>query len=152
MYSEDGKVDASEKYISMCASAKDIQRHWNFKIEDYIFDPADGESRVWFGYPPAENSDIVWLPRHDQLQEICIQFFMQNLKISEFEAFLRFLEWYSGCLRFAFEHSLKNSDYGFIDSSEEILLNEAMTMLHGKKWDGETWVKAIEGYASKNAI
>lgn len=145
MYLEVGKVDVSGKYISMCASAKDIQRHWNFKIEDYIFDPADGEARVWFGYPPAENSDIVWLPRHDQLQEICIQFFMQNLKISEFEAFLRFLEWYSGCLRFAFEHSLKNLDCGFIDSSEEILLNEAMIMIHSKKWDGDGWVKAAEG-------
>jgi hypothetical protein len=49
MYSEVGKVDASGKYISMCASAKDIQRHWNFKIEDYIFDPADGEARVCLG-------------------------------------------------------------------------------------------------------
>ena len=149
MYSEDGKVDTSGKYISMCVSAKDIQHHWNFKIEDYIFDPADGEARVWFGYPPAENSDIVWLPRHDQLQEICIQFFMQNLKISEYEAFLRFLEWYSGCLRFAFEHSLKNSDCGFSNSSEEILLNEAMTMMHGKKWDGNNWVKALKGYEIK---
>ena len=46
MYSEDGKVDESEKYISMCASAKDIQLQWNFKIEDYIFDPANGEASV----------------------------------------------------------------------------------------------------------
>ena len=37
-------VDTSEKYIKMCESAKDIQRQWNFKIEDYIFDPADGEA------------------------------------------------------------------------------------------------------------
>jgi hypothetical protein len=76
---------------------------------------------------------------------------MQNLKISEFEAFLRFLEWYSGCLRFVFEHTFKNFDCGFIDSSEEILLNESMIMIHSKKWDGEGWVKAAEGYVSKYA-
>jgi hypothetical protein len=33
---------------------KDIQLQWNFKIEDYIFDPAEGEARVWFGYPSKE--------------------------------------------------------------------------------------------------
>ena len=70
--------------------------------------------------------------------------------MSRFKAHLRFLEWYSGCLRYAFEHCLKNTDYGFTESSEEILLNEAMTMLHGKKWSGEGWVKAIDGYVSKH--
>ncbi len=28
----------------MCESTKDVQRQWNFKIEDYIFDPANGEA------------------------------------------------------------------------------------------------------------
>ena len=37
-------MDTSEKYIAMCESAKDIQWQWNFKIEDYIFDPTDGEA------------------------------------------------------------------------------------------------------------
>jgi hypothetical protein len=37
-------MDISEKYIKMCESAKDIQLQWNFKCEDYIFDPADGEA------------------------------------------------------------------------------------------------------------
>jgi hypothetical protein len=46
MYSEDGYMDTSENYIAMCESAKDIQLQWNFKIEDYIFDPAEGEASV----------------------------------------------------------------------------------------------------------
>lgn len=69
--------------------------------------------------------------------------------MSRFEALLRFIEWYAGCLRYSFEHSLKNCDYGFIDSTEEILLNEAMTMVHSKKWSGENWVKAHEDYKPK---
>jgi hypothetical protein len=87
-------VDTSEKYIKMCEVAKDIQCQWNFKIEDYIFDPADGEARVWFGYPSKEHSEIIWLPRQDQLQEICIEFYIRNLRMSRNEAFFRFLELY----------------------------------------------------------
>jgi hypothetical protein len=44
---------------------------------------------------------------------------------------LRFLEWYSGCLKEAYKQSLNNPDYGFIDSTKELLLNEAMKMMHG---------------------
>jgi hypothetical protein len=73
---------------------------------------------------------------------------MQNLKISESEAFWRFLEWYSRRLRYTFEHGLKNGN-GFIDSGEELLLNRAMIMMHWKKWNGENWVKAIKGYTPK---
>ncbi len=53
-------MDTSEKYIKMCESAKAIQRQWNLKIDDYIFDPADGESRVWFGYPSKEYEELIW--------------------------------------------------------------------------------------------
>jgi hypothetical protein len=66
-------MDISEKYIKMCESAKDIQLQWNFKCEDYIFDPADGKARVWFEYPSKE--EIIWLPKQDQLQEICINLY-----------------------------------------------------------------------------
>ena len=51
-------MDISEKYIKMCESAKEIQLQWNFKIEDYIFDPADGEARVWLGYPSKNMSRL----------------------------------------------------------------------------------------------
>jgi hypothetical protein len=90
-------MDISEKSIKMCDSAKDIQLQWNFKCEDYIFDPADGEARVWFGYPSKE--EIIWLPKQDQLQEICINLYKQNLRMSMNEAFFHFLEWYAICLK-----------------------------------------------------
>jgi hypothetical protein len=142
-------MDTSEKYIKMCSSAQEIQRKWSYENGDFILDPVDDEVKTWFWYTPKEYSDITWLPRQDQLQEICIEFFIINLKILRHEAFLRFLEWYTGCLRQTFENGLKN-EYGFIDSGEELLLNDAMTMLHGKKWDGEGWIRVIEGYIIKN--
>src|SRR5665647_1133095 len=142
------EMDTSEKYIKMCETAKEIQCQWSYENGDFILDPVDDEVKTWFWYTPKEYGDITWLPRQDQLQEICIEFFIINLKISRHEAFLRFLEWYAGCLRQTSEDGLKN-EYGFIDSGEELLLDNAMVMLHGKKWNGENWVKAIEGYTPK---
>lgn len=134
-------MDTSEKYIKMCESAKEIQRKWVFQPGDFVYNPVSEEVEVLL-YPGNNSINYFWLPRQDQLQEICIEFFMKNLKISEFEAFLQFLEWYSGRLRYTFEHGLKNGN-GFIDSGEELLLNRAMIIMHWKKWDGRTWVKAI---------
>ncbi|RPJ78584.1 MAG: hypothetical protein EHM20_03560 [Alphaproteobacteria bacterium] len=137
-------MDASEKYIKMCESAKDIQRQWNFKIEDYIFDPADGEARVWFGYPKEEYSEIVWLPRQNQLQEICIEFFMQNLGMSRREAFFHFLGWYASCIKETFDNGCnvgENGEYEELNSCEELMLKYTMMLIHWKRWDGERWVK-----------
>lgn len=100
-------MDTSERYIKMCESAEDIQRFWNFENGDYVFDLLDGETMVWFGYPPEKDIKVVWLPRQDQLQELCINFYTQNLKVSMSEAFIHFLGWHSTCLK-------KSHDTGFI--------------------------------------
>lgn len=133
----------------MCSLAQEIQHKWTYENGDYIYDTLDCDAGVWYWCQKKDISDCVWLPRQDQLQELCIEFFMHNMSMSRFEALLRFIELYAGCLQYAFEHSLKNSDYGFIDSCEEILLNEAMTMMHSKKWSGEKWVNAHKDYEAK---
>ncbi|MEL7665459.1 MAG: hypothetical protein AAGU10_15200 [Methanosarcina mazei] len=140
-------MDTSEKYIRMCSLAKEIQNKWVFQSGDFVYNLAFEEVEVLL-YPGNNSINYIWLPRQDQLQEICIEFYMHNLKISKFEAFLRFLEWYSGRLRYTFEHGLKNGN-GLIDSGDELLLNRAMIMMHWKKWDGENWVKALDGYTPK---
>lgn len=112
----------------MCSLAKEIQRKWVFQSGDFVYNPAFEKVEVLLC--PGNNSiNYIWLPRQDQLQEICIEFYMQNLRISKFEAFLKFLEWYSGRLRYTFEHRLKNGN-GFIDLGEELLLSRAMIMMH----------------------
>lgn len=136
-------MDTSEKYIKMCESANEIQCVWNYENGGYIFDPFDREVGTWFFYHSKDVSEYIWLLRHDQLQEICTEFFIKNLKISRHEAFLRFLEWYASCLMETFEHGHND----FIDSSEELLLNHAMKMIHGKKWDGKGWVKPLMRYS-----
>ncbi|WP_410509414.1 hypothetical protein RSJ42_04095 [Methanosarcina hadiensis] len=131
----------------MCSLAKEIQKKWVFQPGDFVYNPAFEKVEVLL--QPGNNSvNYIWLPRQDQLQEICIEFYMKNLRIPKFEAFSRFLEWYSGRLKYTFEHGLKNGN-GLIDSGEELLLTRAMIMMHWKKWDGEDWVKALEGPAQK---
>ena len=98
-------MDTSEKYIKMCSLAKEIQRKWMFQSGDFVYNPVFDEVVVLL-YPGNNSINYIWLPRQDQLQEICIEFFMKNLEISKFEANLRFLEWYSWRLRYAFEHGL----------------------------------------------
>jgi hypothetical protein len=138
------KMDTSEKYIKMSESAKDIQRFWNFENRDYVFDPYDGETMVWFGYPPEEYIKVVWLPRQDQYQKICIDFYIQNMGISRNEAFFHFLEWYADCLKES--HIIgckngKNGEYEDINSCEELMLKYTMKLIYWKKWNGEKWVK-----------
>jgi hypothetical protein len=114
----------------MCSSAKPIQHQWNTIIEDYIFDPADGEARVWFGYPPKDYSKLVWLPRQDQLQEICIQFFIRNMGFSRHEAFFHFLDWYSTCLKESHDIGYDVDENEEIESCEELMLKYTMRLIH----------------------
>ena len=101
-------------------------------------------TRVRFGYPSKEYKEIVWLPRQDQLQEICIEFNIQNLRMSRSEAFFHFLGWYSICLKETYDNGRnigKNGEYGEINSCEELMLKYTMMLMYWKRWDGEKWVK-----------
>lgn len=137
-------MDTSEKYIKMCESAKDIQRLWSFENGDYIFDLSEEEVMVWFGFPPKNPLDIVWLPKQDQYQEICINFYMQNMGMSRSEAFFHFLRWYAGCLKESYYAGCnigKNGNYEEINSCEELMLKCTMKLMYWKRWDGKKWVK-----------
>ncbi len=137
-------MDTSEKYVRMCESAKEIQHLWNFENGDYIFDPADGESRVLFGYPSKEYSEYIWLPRQDQYQEICIEFYMRNLGMSRNEAFIHFLGWYAICLKETYDNGCnvgENGEYEEINSCEELMLKYTMKLIYWKIWNGEKWSK-----------
>lgn len=132
-------MDTSEKYVRMCREAKEIQHLWNFENGDYVFDPAYEESSVWFEYSSREYSEIIWLPRQNQLQAICIDFFIQNGRMSRSEAFVHFLGWYANCLKETFDNMCNIWKYEEIKSCEELMLEYTMKLIHWKKWDGEKW-------------
>ncbi len=83
----------------MCSLAKEIQLKWSYENGDYIYDTIDDDAGVWYWHHSKDVSDCVWLPRQDQLQELCIDFFIRIMGMSEYEAFIRLLDSYSSWLR-----------------------------------------------------
>jgi len=41
-------MDISERYIKMCALAKEIQSTWSYQNGDYVYDTIDGDAGVWY--------------------------------------------------------------------------------------------------------
>ena len=39
-----------------------------------------------------------------------------------------------------------------MDTFEELMLSFAMEIMYDRKWDGENWVKAHEGYEPKEGV
>jgi hypothetical protein len=144
-------MDISEKYIRMCSLAKEIQHKWSYDNGDYVYDTIDGDAGVWYWYQSKDCTELIWIPKQDQLQEICIEFFIQNMGMSKYEAFIHLLGSYASWLK-EVHNIIWNIGGGYkdVDSFEEMMLEYTMEMLHGKKWDGENWVKAIQGYIGKN--
>ena len=66
--------------------------------------------------------------------------------MSRHEAFFRFLEWYSSCLKETSETGCsieENSEYDEINSCEELMLKCTMKLMYWKRWDGERWVSKL---------
>jgi len=93
---------------------------------------------------PKDNLDVVWLPRQNQFQEVCIEFYILNLGVSKFEAFTHFLNWHVSCLKETYEQGFnigRNGKYEEINSCEELMLKYIMRLMYWKRWNGEKWVK-----------
>jgi hypothetical protein len=140
-------VDTSEKYIKMCALSKEIQSKWSYENGDYVYDTIDGDAGVWNWHHTKDIGDCIWLPRHDQLEEICINFYVRIMAVSEYDAFVRLLESYSSWLR-----DVHGRGYQDVDTFEQLMLSFAMEIMYDRKWNRENWVKRSQGYVSKNVI
>lgn len=145
-------MDIPNKYIKMCSLAKEIQLKWSYENGDYIYDTIDDDVGVWYWHHSKDVSGCVWLPRQDQLQELCIAFFIRIMGMSGYEAFIRLLDSYSSWLREV--HNMiwnTGGEYKDVDTFEELMLSFSMEMMYGKKWGVENWVKALKGYEPEKA-
>jgi hypothetical protein len=137
-------VDTSEKYIKMCSLAKEIQRQWSYQNGGYVYGTIDGDASVWYWHYSKDVSDYIWLPRQDQLQGLCIKYYVRIMGVSEYDAFVRLLESYSSWLR-----DVHGRGYQYVDTFEQLMLSFAMEIMYDRKWNRENWVKAHEGYEPK---
>jgi hypothetical protein len=133
------EMDTSEKYINKCLLAKEIQNKWKYENGDYIYDTIDGDAGTWYWHHTKNVSECIWLPRKDQIQEICIDFFIRIVHMSEYEAFIRLLESYSTWLK-EVHNVIWNTGGGYkdVDTFEELMLAYTMRMLYDRKWTVKT--------------
>jgi len=137
-------MDISAKYITMCKQAKEIQTIWNPKRGDFWIFPDSIHSRKYFPSligrvltndtndtvmcrdlqtPPYHIDDklgetITWLPRQDQLQDLC----------GTFPNYIT--DWYHFIL-----------ENGQLESMEQLWLAFVMDMRFHKQWNNihQTW-------------
>jgi hypothetical protein len=141
------KVDISEKYIRMCSLAKEIQHKWSYENGDYVYDTIDGDAGVWYWHHTKDVGECIWLPKQDQLQELCINFYVRIMAVSEYDAFVRLLESYSSWLR-----DVHSGGYQDVDTFEQLMLSFAMGIMYDRKWNRENWVKAHKGFEPKPGV
>ena len=115
-------MDTSETYIKMCEKAEEIQREWPQAWGDFYYtyegeDAGPGISHLY---------RHIWLPRQDQLQE------MVNCRTA------------SDYSRWAYKLLAPSEwlwEYEGDWSVEQLWLAFVMKEKHGKRWNGEDWIK-----------
>ncbi len=139
-------MDTSEKYFKMCGKAVEIQE--NHKLgqydnyygqDDYMgqndksnFHTYDKCDDGYYSVTPPDNSNPIWLPRQDQLQEMLVKY--EEMSIcstggmveSMFENFwLEFLYW----------EGYQTPKWATnIDSMEQLWLGYVMQKIYKKIW------------------
>ena len=113
-------MDQSIEYVKMC-NCPEIQKAEHLESHNFYY----------HGFL-AEIMRDVWLPRIDQLQEM--------IKTPELEdpfcMCVAFYKWWSE----AKANWDNDPDNGY-STMEQLWLGYVMQQLHGKKWNGDEWVK-----------
>lgn len=122
-------MDISKEYIKMCDYENIQVKRKEGLWEEGDFYVAYKRDRVfcWGGEgedEPYDNSNPVWLPRQDQLQEMWEYSHSSYSKIQKFTAEL-------------------DNDFDYFvnfDSMEQLWFAFVMHELYQKKWDGDKWI------------
>ena len=144
-------MDVSQEYILMCQKATEIQEYWQEnQVEDgdfYAKSPySDGDMnnvrihKKFSGilYDIICESNFVWLPRQDQLQE------MIGIYPKPFALFSFFNKKdYTTDKYIRISLNMKKPQYpiNIFNSFEQLWLVFVMKEKYNKKWNGKTWEK-----------
>ncbi len=122
-------MDTSEAYIEMCEKTEEIQKLWNPEGGDFYAPPARDRVCFYFG---LMDSDFIWLPRQDQLQEMIHRACLPHVLLDEF------LSWEKQYQDNIVEQKGK---VWIASSMEQLWLAFVMKEKYNKIWDGTDWVK-----------
>lgn len=131
-------MDTSETHIKMC-DCEEIQNQWHRRISEGDFTNKGVVSELDTYYDDnlwdlvvddcvRKSTELIWLPRQDQLQEMMGEEYPINLLY----AFHHFYNVNGGDL---YPHTIN----GATTSMEQLWLAFAMKEKHNKVWTGEEW-------------
>lgn len=132
-------IDTSKEYIKM-NSCPEIQGEWEPKVGDWYYVDNEDElveaticmNAMATKYERAYGSNMVWLPRQDQIQDMLQDFMWVVAKGPTADgAFIAFVDVPPG----------KVETRCYAPTAEQALLQLVMLEIHGKKWNGSEWVR-----------
>jgi hypothetical protein len=120
-------MDTSEKYILMCQEAKEIQELHNWQVGDYYaYYVGQWYSSVFIGHAyyamtnqEVQYSDWIWLPRQDQLQEIAVKIFDEDISFIHVIMQLHFTNWHD-CHPWDLDWSMEQAWLEFVMERQNI--------------------------------
>lgn len=134
-------MDTTEQYIKMCEKAGEIRKlnteHIQRLGELPVNVPYYCDSDCYIN---LDNLKIIWLPRQDQLQEMCKYF--KNLPPAEYSA--------RGLLKAFWEFVDGNwLNYLWVLSNEQVSMEQlwlafVMKEKYHKIWNGKNWIKEVK--------
>ena len=120
-------MDTSKEYIKMCEKAEEIQKNKRWlKAGDFCRNPYSGDSHA-IG-TTVEKTDLIWLPRQDQLQEMVKQ---NSLNIID-------LNYFVASISLFLKQSNKDGELYY--SLEQLWLAFVMKEKYNKTWNGKEWL------------
>jgi len=141
-------MDTSEQYIKMCEMAEEIQEEWEPKPFDNFCYRHRREDAPWwwseldrFGEFNKKRGSHIFLPRQNQLQEMV----GKEKEIFQIWDLIREFNFWMNQSDFCVEtiiinkKVIKRAKYDL--TMEQLWLAFVMSQKHGKRWDGEKWIK-----------
>jgi len=121
-------VDTSEQYIKMCEKVEEIQEEWKKEYSDFVIVKCVNSDKnvLMLFLQTFEHNIMIWLPRQDQLQEMIIGTFTNELHNDAW-----------GAMRLCVEFGRRNDLYY---SLEQLWLAFVMKEKFNKTWNGEDWI------------
>ena len=122
-------MDTSEQYIKMC-DCDEVRNPWRKLEGDYFYGCYYGLTRIWIVNDVNSccliepKDDAIWLPRQDQIQELCNRIHPS--------------EWYN------IEYTVWDDlvyDWQRFATGEQLWLAYYMLSEHKKSWNGKEWIK-----------
>jgi len=150
-------MDTSPKYIEMCKKAIEIQEQWKPDVADFVMGEYESTITIWQTVQGIDHgslkplftnagklawylkSEMIWLPRQDQLQELT---HAKKHGGALFGELIKFIEWFEKT--YIEMSNMDKPNRTFFNTQEQLWLAFVMKEKYGEKWIDNDWRKVYE--------